>query len=108
MSMLFRTAQIVLRAADFALTQTHYAAAFTKTLDVYFLATHDACSNFVAEPCRLRGRLSACRFQIEPETQKIGIKNPTLRRQMVVGFNAGWIDRAISRLIPPPSRFART
>jgi len=39
MSMRFRTAQIVLRAADFALTQTHYAAAFTKTLDVYFRAT---------------------------------------------------------------------
>jgi hypothetical protein len=39
-----------LRAADFALTQTHYAAAFTKTLDVYFRATHDSCSNFVAEP----------------------------------------------------------
>jgi hypothetical protein len=48
--MLFRTAQIVLRAADFALTQTHHAAAFAKTLDVYFRATHDSCSNFVAEP----------------------------------------------------------
>ena len=42
--MRFRTAQIVLRAADFAPTQTHYAAAFTKTLDVYFRATHDSCS----------------------------------------------------------------
>src|ERR1700730_11218874 len=42
MSMRFRTAQIVLRAADFALTQTHYAAAFTKTLTFIFslLTTH--------------------------------------------------------------------
>ena len=54
--MRFRTAQIVLRAADFALTQTHYAAAFTKTLDVYFRATHDSCSNFVAEPVIRRFR----------------------------------------------------
>src|SRR5580658_4125505 len=106
--MLFRPAQIVLGAADFALTQTHYAAAFTKTLDVYFRATHDSCSTSspylypelrrrpprqrpisrsnaasyecplrpghelsVAMPCRVRVRLSACKPQIEPETQKI-------------------------------------
>lgn len=54
--MCFRTAQIVLRAADFALTQTHYAAAFTKTLDVYFRATHNSCSNFIAEPVIRRFR----------------------------------------------------
>jgi hypothetical protein len=54
--MRFRTAQIILRAADFAPTQTHYAAAFTKTLDVYFLATRDSCSNFVAEPVIRRFR----------------------------------------------------
>jgi len=70
--MLFRSAQIVWRAADLALTQTHYAAAFTKTLDVYFCATHDSCSHIVAESCRLRGRLSARKCQIEPETQKMG------------------------------------
>src|ERR1700675_2105609 len=113
MSMLFRTAQIVWRAADLALTQTHYAAAFTKTLDVYFRATHDSCSQLrrgacdsalprplercqrfaairrsyecqlrprcefrVVLPCRVRGRRSASKCQIEPETQKIRVARP--------------------------------
>jgi hypothetical protein len=90
----FRTAQIVLRASDFALTQTHHAATFTKTLDVYLRAIHNSRCNFVDKPCRVRGRLARANAKSSQKHKKIGVCLAMLSRR-------GAMTRSsCSRIIP--------